>query len=1327
MGRNGYQRNLNNRYEEVDSFEENERIAQNDVEQTQSSESQGNVDSQQDMDAENQDETSVDQNSDHTAENEQSEEETQMDLINLGDYHESEYSNEILGGPKDIPVEITDVVELTPIQNVEKRQTNVVEQESHSETSCVEELALVKQTEKIGVEEMTPIQNLKENQTDITEQEEIYAEINCIEELTPIPHVEYKEGDTEVTYADENLIKDLTKKIDDSIERLAKNIDDISEETQRLNKQRMEYEDKKAFEKANYEPKAPDSLMQDSDKNKLMTQDEQEEYYNEIIKKIRDSEKQIPEIPHEIYNEQFDLEKRELFGLEKRELFGSDSSKESEKAKSIPKKKKKSPKKKNKKDNKAGYLDLMFKKYSKIHDIDLSTERELTERLNEVEELIKKTSARNSIDKQKSRKMKDRLRWNSFHVAKVLPEFDQTENKIVGVNNNDSKAFVKPNIKKRQKSVTIIKSGSRTNHKFYINPIIEKTLQGKIKKVFENEPKSKLKIYDKFKTDNLKTNPDIPRNPQSSRTKVSKFTLVKVDGEDVYNIDKDQLLRSVEKNYYTGAINSKVTVTASGTQATTLTKESVIESLEKKYSSDTNQFKSPPMPDNKKIEDYIQDTLKNLKKDLLNGDSTKDIHEKVNFIERNKIVRTKTNKQLKNSGVDINEVDFTKKSKPTVKKIVTKEVHLKSGNSNKLKKYKDEPLHPVDLFNPNKSDVAKNNVKPKAPVTQRPSYTRAKVQTYLNSARFPTTKKNDQVVEIHNEMLLPQSSRPTAGSKRNNSKDQSLVESKILRDNFNIARTSLSPQPCKEYHENKALFFEGHKKFNKKNGNGSIYHENGTLKFHGNFKNDNIHGKDIKLYYNNNVCEFSGDIINGTRENYGKLYYPTGQLKYKGFFKNNKMHDQHATIYSLEGNLVFEGHLISGKKSGLCKIYNEDGSLRFKGNFKNNEMSQMNARIFSKYSCKGDKKLLNSSNIDSASPYLVKEYEGDVFGGKRQNYGREFDSEGRLLYEGYFLDDLYHGKINRLYNPKTGCQIYEGGYHNNKKSGFGTLYDKSLVKKAPNQKEKPFKWNAIDPKSTPSSKKEKVNEEKNIGVIYKGNFKNDGIHGEVKIYHPNGTCAFSGTINEGKKQSYCTGYHMNGGQAYEGYFADDQMHGSNNRIYDDEGIIIFEGEMVNGKKHGKGITYHGNGKLNYNGYFYNDVMHGDNIQMFFDNGKLEFEGNLVKGLVEGYGKSYNKHGELVYSGSYQNDKQSGTSCTQWQSYCDGSNLNTNDNYSWPLYSGNIQKGKRKGYGKIYHSSGKLCYRGLFKGEPYGNLLIIYNEDGSMKYIGGTKIAAINEY
>lgn len=82
-----------------------------------------------------------------------------------------------------------------------------------------------------------------------------------------------------------------------------------------------------------------------------------------------------------------------------------------------------------------------------------------------------------------------------------------------------------------------------------------------------------------------------------------------------------------------------------------------------------------------------------------------------------------------------------------------------------------------------------------------------------------------------------------------------------------------APKKTSEFHQSGSLMFEGNVRDSKRVGYGILYHENGAVKYSGNFKSNNIHGKGIKVFHDNATLGFEGDIIEGRKENFGRLWH----------------------------------------------------------------------------------------------------------------------------------------------------------------------------------------------------------------------------------------------------------------------------------------------------------------------------------------------------------------------------------------------------------------------------------------------------------------------
>ena len=147
---------------------------------------------------------------------------------------------------------------------------------------------------------------------------------------------------------------------------------------------------------------------------------------------------------------------------------------------------------------------------------------------------------------------------------------------------------------------------------------------------------------------------------------------------------------------------------------------------------------------------------------------------------------------------------------------------------------------------------------------------------------------------------------------------------------------------------------------------------------------------------------FEGEYLNGKKWK-GKLTtYFNGELRYDGELLNGKKHGKAKRYY--EGILIFEGEYLNGKIWN-GKGFKKDGTVVFKIQNGNG-----NVLIYNK-----DDKL---------------DYDLTFLKGERNGKAKEY-SDGKLLFEGEYLDDLKNGE-GKEYNMK-GELIFDGEYLNGKK------------------------------------------------------------------------------------------------------------------------------------------------------------------------------------------------------------------------------------------------------------------------------------------------------
>ena len=139
----------------------------------------------------------------------------------------------------------------------------------------------------------------------------------------------------------------------------------------------------------------------------------------------------------------------------------------------------------------------------------------------------------------------------------------------------------------------------------------------------------------------------------------------------------------------------------------------------------------------------------------------------------------------------------------------------------------------------------------------------------------------------------------------------------------------------------------------------------------------------------------------------GIEYYANGKKKYEGNFSNDKYEDIEAKFYYENGDLYIGGFK-NGEKNGIGSIY----MAKFEGHFLNDEYESGK---------------LYSENREY--------YNGPFKNGKKEGKGVEYYKDGKIKYEGKFLDGKYEDD-NGKYYYETG-EIYTGQFKNGKIFGIG--------------------------------------------------------------------------------------------------------------------------------------------------------------------------------------------------------------------------------------------------------------------------------------------------
>ena len=217
-------------------------------------------------------------------------------------------------------------------------------------------------------------------------------------------------------------------------------------------------------------------------------------------------------------------------------------------------------------------------------------------------------------------------------------------------------------------------------------------------------------------------------------------------------------------------------------------------------------------------------------------------------------------------------------------------------------------------------------------------------------------------------------------------------------------------------------------------------------------------------------------------------------------------------------------------------------------------------------------------------------YEGYLKEGLLQGSGKQYDTDGTLVYDGEFLDG--------------------------KRSGTGDEY--------------------VDGE-----------------LVYRGEFASGVYEGKGEQYQ-NGQLIRSGTYSNGKLDgSDCSLYYSNGRLAYRGAFTAGEQTGEG-IAYDESGVQSYSGSFQRGVRQGSGTAYDENGEPCYSGEFKNNRYEGDGTLYMADNFRLEggflqgaqagnavishngivyYDGSAVNSIPNGQGTIYNNLGNVLFSGT----------------------------------------------------------------------------------------------
>ena len=359
--------------------------------------------------------------------------------------------------------------------------------------------------------------------------------------------------------------------------------------------------------------------------------------------------------------------------------------------------------------------------------------------------------------------------------------------------------------------------------------------------------------------------------------------------------------------------------------------------------------------------------------------------------------------------------------------------------------------------------------------------------------------------------------------------------------------------------EDKNLKYEGFLKDNKYHGIGIEYFSNGNRKRKAKYENGKIlkkcygilyndkneqeyiglllegrpkEGKSIKYYGEKDYLIYIGDFYDYKYNGNGILYYEDGKnILFNGIFKDDNY--DNGILYYIDGKKKYEGYFKNNKYDGKGTLfYKTNNSIFYLGSFKN---GYFNHGI-----------LYDPSN----NKIFEGEYENNI--PKEGKNITLYNLDGFLKYKGDLYNFKYHG-YGKLYNDNSNILLYEGEFISNLYEGKGILYENSYKK---------YEGEFFKGLFHGNGKQYELDNNNNLYLYYKGNFKNNEICG------------------------YGIKYYINDFIKIEGIF--DSINSYEGQYYNPLGKIIYNGKIINEIPMIRDdiILYNDKGELIYNGQIY---------------------------------------------------------------------------------------------------------------------------------------------
>ncbi|TVX97379.1 stalk domain-containing protein [Cohnella terricola] len=338
-----------------------------------------------------------------------------------------------------------------------------------------------------------------------------------------------------------------------------------------------------------------------------------------------------------------------------------------------------------------------------------------------------------------------------------------------------------------------------------------------------------------------------------------------------------------------------------------------------------------------------------------------------------------------------------------------------------------------------------------------------------------------------------------------------------------------------------------------KNGDSFLSKSVYPIRYEGGLKELKFDGKGTTFYDDGHkvVANYNNGLLDGERISYNS----EGQITHDSYYVNGKLSGV-SRSYN-DGVLSIQTEYVDDKETGIYTQYDKDGSIALQVEKKDGVVVRDIVTPTSKYKNNTSTPSTSTASTSTPSTSIPNTSTPSTHDQEKNGYDKEYYSNGKLRYEGY--------------------------WYRNKYDGTGKFYDN------------------------------------NGNLIYSGNFRNGMPDGTGTTYHANGNILYEGYMYRGLNGNdliiYGTGkyYNQDGSLFYEGEMNNSKFNGKG-KIYEGKNELYQEGNFIDSKLYGQGKQYM-NGQLYYEGNFKDGKF--DGYGKMYSNGSVYRVGKFKDGEYVG--------------------------------------------------------------------------------------------------------------